>query len=77
VCVANLTPVPRLGYRVGLPRGGRWIELLNTDADRFGGSNVGSGGERWAEPVPWHGLEHSAPLDLPPLGVVWFVPATD
>ncbi|MCU1460825.1 MAG: 1,4-alpha-glucan branching enzyme [Acidimicrobiales bacterium] len=72
VCVANLTPVPRPAYRVGLPRGGRWVELLNTDAEVFGGSNVGSGGERWAEPVPWHGLEHSAPLDLPPLGVVWF-----
>jgi 1,4-alpha-glucan branching enzyme len=75
VCVANLTPVPRLGYRVGLPRGGQWREVMNTDAECFGGSNVGSGGDVWVEPIPWHGLDHSAPVDLPPLGVVWLAPA--
>ena len=65
----------RRRYRVGVPAAGRWEEVLNTDAVEFGGSGVGNGGEVWAEPVPWHGLDHSAPLDLPPLGVVWFVPA--
>ena len=75
VCVANLTPVVRRGYRVGVPAAGRWEEVLNTDAVEFGGSGVGNGGEVWAEPVPWHGLDHSLELALPPLGVLWLAPA--
>ncbi len=70
-CVANLTPVPRFGYRVGLPRAGRWKELLNTDASCFGGSGVGNGGEVWADEQPFHDLSASALLTLPPLGVLW------
>ena len=69
--VANLTPVPRHGYRVGLPGGGRWVELLNTDDERYGGSGVGNPPELIAEDVPWHGMDHSVALTLPPLGVVW------
>jgi 1,4-alpha-glucan branching enzyme len=72
--VANLTPLPREGYRVGLPRGGRWREVLNTDAEAFGGSGVGNCGSVEAEELPWHGQPHSAPMALPPLGVLWFVP---
>ncbi len=75
VCVANLALVPRAPYRVGLPRAGAWREALNTDAGRFGGSGVGSGGGVQAEAVPWHGQGWSAELTLPPLGVVWLVPA--
>ncbi len=71
--VANLTPVPRHGYRVGLPVPGRWAELLSTDEGRFGGSGVANGDVR-AEPVPWHGFDHSAVLTLPPLGVLWLSP---
>jgi 1,4-alpha-glucan branching enzyme len=74
VCVANLTPVPREGYRVGLPRGGRWTEVLNSDAGQYGGSGMGNFGGVDAEAVPWHGQSASAPLRLPPLGVVWLVP---
>jgi 1,4-alpha-glucan branching enzyme len=74
VCVANLTPIVRHGYRVGLPRGGRWRELLNTDAEGFGGSGVGNFGAVEAEPLGWHGQEASAALTLPPLGVLWLVP---
>jgi len=74
VCVMNLTPVPRDGYRVGLPRGGRWREVLNTDAEVYGGSGVGNLGGVDAEELPWHGQQHSAALSLPPLGVLWFAP---
>jgi 1,4-alpha-glucan branching enzyme len=73
VVVANLTPVPRHGYRIGLPSGGPWVEVLNTDEERWGGSAV-TNGESWAEDVPWQGLDHSAVVTLPPLGVVWLAP---
>ncbi len=74
-CVANLTPVPHVGYRVGLPVAGRWREVLNTDASYFGGSGMGNGGEVTASATPWHGLPASADLTLPPLGVIWLEPA--
>jgi len=74
VCVGNLSPVPRAGYRVGLPRAGRWRELLNTDATIYGGSGIVNSAELEAEPIGWHGVEHSVELTLPPLGVVWLVP---
>jgi len=74
VCACNLSPVPRTPYRVGLPRGGRWREILNSDSERYGGSNVGNLGSVMAEPVPWHGEPYSAELTLPPLAVVWLVP---
>ncbi len=51
LCVANLTPVPQRHYRIGVPVGGRWIEVLNTDAVEFGGSGMGNGGQVWA-PTP-------------------------
>jgi 1,4-alpha-glucan branching enzyme len=70
VCVANLTPVVRHGYRVGLPRPGRWVELLNTDSPQFGGSGVSSG-DVSAEPIAWNDLECSVALTLPPLAVFW------
>jgi 1,4-alpha-glucan branching enzyme len=75
VCVANLSPVVRERYRVGLPRSGRWRELLNTDSRFYGGSDVGNGGSFEAEPVPWHNQQISAELTLPPLAVLWLVPA--
>ncbi|MDP9402511.1 MAG: 1,4-alpha-glucan branching protein GlgB [Actinomycetota bacterium] len=73
-CVANLSPVPREGYRIGLPRPGTWHEVLNTDAIGFGGSGVGLGGEVGAVDHPWHGLPCSVALTLPPLGVLWLAP---
>jgi 1,4-alpha-glucan branching enzyme len=73
-CVANLSPVPRHGYRVGVPRPGRWREALNTDAERYGGSNVGNYGGVEAETVPWHGQPYSVQVSVPPLGVLWLVP---
>jgi 1,4-alpha-glucan branching enzyme len=67
----NFTPVPRLDYRVGVPRGGYWRELLNSDAMEYGGSGYGNLGGVQAEPVPSHGRGDSVRLTLPPLGAVF------
>ena len=72
--VLNFTPVPRHGYRVGVPRGGRWIELLNSDAAIYGGSGQGNMGGVQAKAVKSHGRSHSLSLTLPPLGMVILVP---
>jgi 1,4-alpha-glucan branching enzyme len=74
VCVANLSPVPREGYRVGLPKPGTWTEILNTDSRHYGGGDVGNGGGVEAEPIGWHEQPYSAEVTLPPLGVVWLRP---
>ncbi len=71
VVVANLTPVPRHNYRIGVPRGGFWREALNSDARVYGGSGQGNMGGFEANPVPFHGRSHSLNLTLPPLGVVF------
>lgn len=76
VAVCNLTPVVRHGYRLGVPQGGVWQEILNTDATYYGGSGVGNGGAVVAEPVPSHGYASSVGLTLPPLGVLWLTPET-
>ena len=68
--VANMTPVPRHGYRIGVPKAGWWSEIINTDAGLYGGSNVGNGGGLEAQPVESHGEEQSLDLTLPPLSVV-------
>ena len=74
-CLANLTPVPRYGYRVGLPAAGPWEVLLDSDAEVFGGSGAVAGTPVVeAESVGWHGQPASAALTLPPLGVVWLAP---
>jgi 1,4-alpha-glucan branching enzyme len=70
----NLTPVPRHGYRLGLPRAGRWVEAVNTDSTHYGGSDTGNFGGVVAEPVPWGGQPFSAEITLPPLGGLWLVP---
>jgi 1,4-alpha-glucan branching enzyme len=72
-CVANFAGTPHEGYRIGLPRGGRWREILNTDAESYGGSGVGNGGGVEAVEEPWHGQPYSATLSAPPLGTVWFL----
>jgi 1,4-alpha-glucan branching enzyme len=70
--VCNFTPVPRTGYRVGVPRGGMWRELLNSDAPPYGGGGMGNAGGFEAEPVPFHGRPFSLNLTLPPLGICLF-----
>jgi len=70
--VSNFTPVVRHDYRIGVPRAGRWIERLNTDAAIYGGSNIGNSGEVHAEASPWHGRPASVSLTLPPLSTIVF-----
>jgi len=66
--VVNMTPVPRHGYRLGVPFAGCWRERLNTDAACYGGSNVGNGGAVLAQAEPSHG--QPASLTLPPLATL-------
>jgi 1,4-alpha-glucan branching enzyme len=79
VVVANVTPVPRYGYRVGVPSGGRWEVALCTDDDRWWGSGMEplEGGSVDAEDVPWHSQPASLRMALPPLSVVWLVQSTN
>jgi 1,4-alpha-glucan branching enzyme len=70
--VCNLTPIPRHNYRVGVPRGGYWREVLNSDARTYGGSGQGNMGGVEATPIPSHGRYYSLSLTLPPLGVLFF-----
>jgi 1,4-alpha-glucan branching enzyme len=74
VFAANLSPVPREGYRLGLPRATRWKEAINTDSRYYGGSDVGNLGGIEPEPIPWHNQSVSALVTLPPLAAVWLVP---
>ena len=72
VCVCNFTPVPRHGYRIGVPTLGHYRELLNSDAETYGGSNLGNRGGVIAEPITAHGFPNSVVLTLPPLSVLYF-----
>ena len=72
VVACNFTPVPRQGFRVGVPYGGHWRELLNSDAPLYGGSGQGNLGGVDAEPRAWHGHAQSIEITLPPLAVVVF-----
>jgi 1,4-alpha-glucan branching enzyme len=74
VCIANLSPLPRHEYRIGLPRPGRWEELLDTDSRFYGGSDVGNDGGFVAREEPANGQPWSATVTLPPLGVLWLAP---
>lgn len=68
---ANLTPVPRLNYRFGVPRGGFWNEVLNSDSKTYGGTGHGNFGGVETVPIPSHGRNQSVSLVLPPLGIVF------
>jgi 1,4-alpha-glucan branching enzyme len=71
LCVANFTPVLRKPFRVGVPDLVGFRELLNSDAECYGGGNVGNGGYVRAEAIPWNGLPYSLELRLPPLGALY------
>ena len=68
VMIANFTPVPRPAYRIGVPEWGWYRELLNSDSERYGGSNMGNGGGVHTEATPAHGFDQSISLTVPPLG---------
>ena len=71
LCVLNFTPVPRPGYRIGVPAPGYWKEMLNSDAAVYWGSNVGNNGGVYAEYLPMHGQPFAVQLNLPPLGALF------
>jgi 1,4-alpha-glucan branching enzyme len=75
--VSNLTPVPRPGYRIGLPRGGRWREVLNSDASLYGGSGLGNFGAVQARPEGHAGFPAHADILIPPLSTLFFEPEDD
>jgi 1,4-alpha-glucan branching enzyme len=72
LCVCNFSPVVRMNYRVGVPQGGMWKELLNSDAASYGGAGNGNCGGFYADPVPAQERNFSLNLTLPPLGVLFF-----
>ena len=72
LAVCNFTPIPRSGYRVGVPAGGIWREILNSDSSHYGGSGMGNAGGFEAESVPFHDRPFSLLLTLPPLGICFF-----
>jgi 1,4-alpha-glucan branching enzyme len=74
VFVCNFTPQPHPAYRLGLPEAGEYREILNSDSEFFGGSNMGNGGRVFSEPIPSHGREASAELVIPPLAVIALKP---
>jgi 1,4-alpha-glucan branching enzyme len=70
VCICNFTPVPRHGYRIGVPAPGWYRELINSDSFTYGGSNMGNAGGAHSTDYPCHNLPHSLTLTLPPLSVL-------
>jgi 1,4-alpha-glucan branching enzyme len=72
--ILNLTPVPRYRYRIGLPRPGKWLEAVNSDASIYGGSNVGNLGGVLASQHKCHHQKYSAEFTLPPLSLMVFKP---
>jgi 1,4-alpha-glucan branching enzyme len=72
LAVCNFTPVPRWDYQVGVPRGGYWREILNSDSSLYGGSGLGNSGGLEASPTSIHGRPCSLNITLPPLGMLYF-----
>jgi 1,4-alpha-glucan branching enzyme len=72
LAVVNFTPVPRSNYQIGVPRGGYWREILNSDAAEYAGSGRGNLGGVEAAPTGSHGHYHSLLLMVPPLSATWF-----
>jgi 1,4-alpha-glucan branching enzyme len=70
--ICNFTPVPRHHYRVGVPAGGYWKEVMNSDAQEYGGSGQGNLGGVEASPLPFHGRQYSLTVTAPPLGIAVF-----
>ncbi|HUY87134.1 MAG TPA: alpha amylase C-terminal domain-containing protein [Pirellulales bacterium] len=73
--VCNFTPIPRHNYRLGVPSGGYWREVLNGDAHDYGGSGQGNAGGVEAAPLPQHGRPWSLNITLPPLAMLIWKPA--
>ncbi|MDX8399682.1 MAG: 1,4-alpha-glucan branching protein GlgB [Gallionellaceae bacterium] len=74
LAIFNFTPVPRSKYRIGLPVEGSYREILNSDSEYYGGSNLGNGHAIQAQHTPWMGLPYSAEIELPPLSCILLQP---
>ena len=74
VCVFNLTPMVREGYRIGVPTAGHYQEVLNTDSELYGGGNIGNAGQAPADALPWQGQDFSLLITLPPLAGLYLRP---
>src|SRR5204863_1554862 len=72
ICVSNLSPIPREGHRIGLPRAGAYQQILNTDSGVYCGGGFGVVPSITAEQIHSHGLGYSAAITLPPLATMWF-----
>jgi len=72
IAVANFTPINRDAYRIGVPQEGEYVEIVNSDASIYGGSNIGNLGKKATESIPMHGFDNSIELCLPPLGILFF-----
>jgi 1,4-alpha-glucan branching enzyme len=70
VFACNFTPVPRQGYRLGVPHAGVYVEVLNSDATRYGGSGLENTQEMASDPIFWQSCPHSILLTLPPLSTI-------
>ena len=77
IVACNFTPVPRPGYRLGVPEAGQYIEVLNSDATRYGGGNVVNSQPMHTEAMPWQEQPHSIYVNLPPLGAIYLKKAHD
>ena len=73
LCVFNFTPIERTDRRIGVPKAGKWREILNSDADIYAGGGRGNMGGKKSEPVPAHGRDHSIEITIPPLSGLYFV----
>ncbi len=76
VALFNFTPVPRYHYRIGVPSGAAWCEVLNSDSEYYGGSNLGNGYPLQPQNLPWMGFDHSVEVLLPPLGGIFLKPCS-
>jgi 1,4-alpha-glucan branching enzyme len=74
VIASNFTPVPRMGYRIGVPENCFYKEILNSDSYIYWGSNIGNAGGVHSEQTPWQGKPYSIKIILPPLSVLIFKP---
>jgi 1,4-alpha-glucan branching enzyme len=77
IAAFNFTPVPRHGYRLGVPEAGFWREVLNSDADVYGGGGQGNLGGVESESTAWHGMPNLVTVTIPPLGAVFFERSAD
>lgn len=76
IFVCNFTPVPRSGYRIGVPEPGEYCEVFNSDRPEYGGSGQGNVGPLRADPIPWSGRPYSLSLTVPPLAVIVLKPGS-